>query len=142
MIYPDERRKSFTRFYRNQEAVNGVRIVEGQKLFVDDRPALIIRAWQDGRQTKHLIAVCANPYGHIPGFGLADLMMETKIALDPSTPDYRDVRVRVRNRTDNFEWPIQISWPKNTRIHKCPKSGNRYENTNPPPNNYDGQGSN
>lgn len=103
MLYPDERQKSFRQFYHNKETINGVSLVEGQKLFVDDRPALIIRAWQDGVQTNHLIAVCAKPYGHISAEGLTDLMMETAIALDPVTPGYRDVKVRISARHDDFD---------------------------------------
>lgn len=103
MIYPNERQKSFRKFFHNKETVNGVTLVEGQKLFVDDQPALIIRAWKDGVQTEHLIAVCANPYRHIPGYALAQLLMETAIALNPSTPDYRDVKVRIDVRNDDFD---------------------------------------
>lgn len=103
MIYPNERHKSFNRFYRNKETVNGVSLVEGQKLFIDGSPALIIRAWQDGVITQHLIAVTAKPYDHVSGQGLAEKMIETSIALDPQTPAYRSVKIRVENRTDDFD---------------------------------------
>lgn len=49
------------------------------------------------------MAVCAHPYGNIHASDLCDLMLETAIALDPDTPDYRAVKVRVRVRTDNFD---------------------------------------
>ena len=102
-IYPDERQKSFGKFHHNKETVNGVSLMAGQKLFIDGRPALIIRAWANGIQTDHLVAVCAKPYGHIPSGDVAHLMMETELALDPKTPTYRDLRIRVANRQDNFD---------------------------------------
>jgi len=102
-IYPNEQHKAFHKYYQKKEQVNGVLILEGQKLFIDGRPALIIRAWSLGVRTKHLIAVCAKPQEHIQGYALANLMLETAIALDPQTPSYRECNIRITRRDDNFD---------------------------------------
>ncbi len=100
-IYRHEDKEAMAKYLFQSNSINGVEIAVGTEIYIDQVPAIIQHEWQDGEKTNRLMAFTKGSIFSCSD--LARLMYETELALNPATPAYRELRVRISPRNDGYD---------------------------------------